>query len=209
MRERGLNNAAHWRAAQRQKGKFVSKTDALEQTGDLAELIGLILGDGNISRFPRTECLRIVINSRDTALVARTAALVEKVLKKSPHVAKRRHYHAMNITVYQSHLSARLGIPSGARAKAHLTVPLWIDQDTGFIKRFLRGLYEAEGSHNVHLPTYTHKFQFSNANPYLLQMVHQLVKQLGFHPHLSPKQVQVSRREEVQNLINLIEFRSY
>lgn len=209
MRMKRIDNFAQWRTARRNEGLLVSRDNALEMNGDLAELLGLILGDGNITKFPRTECLRIVINSKHNDLVKRCVSLVKAVFQKTPHVAQKKTSNAINVTLYQCYLSQRLGIPAGARANFRFSVPAWIDNNPDHTRRFLRGLYEAERSHSVHVPTHTFKLQFSNTNPFLLEVVFRPVKRLGFHPHRSRAQIQVSRREEVQNLIHLIQFRSY
>ncbi|MDD5152951.1 MAG: hypothetical protein PHS95_03110, partial [Candidatus Pacebacteria bacterium] len=78
-----------------------------------------------------------------------------------------------------------------------------------YIIRYLRGLYEAEGSFCVHEPTYTHKFLFANKNISMLNNVYGLMKALGFHPHRSKYQIQISRKEEVQRAIKILGFRDY
>lgn len=182
---------------------------ALERDGNLAELIGVVLGDGHIGKFPRCDSLRITANGDNTGFVDRYTQLVYGVFGKKPAVAKVKRSKAVTITIYERYISKRLGIPHGSRHDLVYAVPAWINKDKNHILRFLRGLYEAEGNYNIHLPTYTHKLQFANMNPVLLRIVFTLVQDLGFHPHLSSRQVQVSRKEEVQNLKNLIEFRRY
>lgn len=102
-----------------------------------------------------------------------------------------------------------MGIPTGAKGFLADVLPLWIKSRKAYRIRYLRGLYEAEGSYNEHAPTYTYKFQFSNTNPHLLDVVFNLMTELGFHPHRSPKQIQLSRRAEVQKAKNLLRFRCY
>lgn len=193
---------------QKRSGKLPSY-ELLEKNGDLAELIGVILGDGTITKFPRTEALRIVGTWSNQGFIRRYAELVEKVFKKMPHVAKRTYSNAGNITIYQKNIGRRLCIPVGAKGNITKVLPKWIADEEVYIIRYLRGLYEAEGSYCVHEPTYTHKFLFSNANLALLRVVYILVRKLGFHPHVSYRKVQVSRKAEVQKLKNLLQFRCY
>ena len=75
--------------------------------------------------------------------------------------------------------------------------------------RYLRGLYEAEGSHSIHLPTYTYKAHFSNRNVSILKNVFCLVSRLGFHPQRSKDAIQLSKKKEVLEFIKLINFRNY
>lgn len=181
----------------------------LRENGDLAELIGTVLGDGNIHSFPRCECLRIVGDASKMGFVFRSAKLVERVFKKKPTIAPVKASNAIIITIYEKYISDRLGIPCGSRARLRYTLPEWIRNRKEHKIRFLRGLYEAEGSLCHHAATYTHKFLFRNYNRHLLELVARLVTELGFKTTISSLQVQVSRKQEVQNLANLLEFRHY
>ena len=209
MKRRKIDNFAQWRVKAKQNGLIKSEYPALIRGGDLAELIGVTLGDGHIGHFPRCDSLRITANGDNVGFVKRYAMLVEKVFGKEPSVAKVKGSKAVIITIYERHISQRLGIPHGSRHALKYIVPAWIRDKRSNNIRFLRGLYEAEGSHNIHLPTCTYKLEFSNANLSLLDIVFSFVRKLGFHPHRSYRKVQVSRKKEVQNLKNLIEFRCY
>lgn len=208
MRKNKIDNFKGWRDAQRVAGKIPVYV-SFKKSGDLAELIGVVLGDGSITKFLRTESLRIVGSANNPGFANRYAQLVERVFGKAPHVARRTTSNAINITIYQCFISKRLGIPTGAKGDLKNVLPSWIRRREEYLVRYLRGLYEAEGSYCVHEPTYTHKFLFSNTNPALLEAVFRSLVTLGFHPHMSPKMVQISRKEEVQNLKNLLKFRCY
>lgn len=209
MRVKGIDNFRKWRDEQKRLGQIKSEYPPLTQNGDLAELIGVILGDGHIHAHARCESLRIVGNADNHGFIERYAWFVEKVFDKKPHVAKRTYSHAINITLYEKNLSERLGIPVGARKDVAYELPSWIRESREYVIRFLRGLYEAEGCLAHHEGTYTHKFQFANVNSSLLDIVFELVTSLGFHPHRSSTQIQVSRKDEVQKLANLLQFRHY
>lgn len=60
------------------------KIDSKNRDKKLFILIGMILGDGHIARFPRTERLTISLNSNNSRLVNRYASIVEKIFKKKP-----------------------------------------------------------------------------------------------------------------------------
>ena len=51
--------------------------------------------------------------------------------------------------------------------------------------------------------------EVKNFNISLEKIVYRLVKQLGFHPNLSGQKVQISRKKEVYDFIELISFRKY
>ncbi len=209
MRERRIDNFKVWRDRMKAEGRIKAAYMPLERNGDLAELIGVVLGDGHIHAHARCESLRIVGSGDNPGFAMRYASLVKAVFGKEPHVARRSNANAINITIYEKYISTRIGIPSGHRGDHAFVLPRWIARSKQNRIRFLRGLYEAEGSISHHEPTYTHKLFFSNRNGHLLQLVTKLVTDLGYVACLSGYQVQVSRKADVQKLSDLLEFRHY
>jgi len=192
-------------------GKIKTSYPSLRKNGDLAELIGVVLGDGHICVYPRSEELRLISNSNNPGFIKRYALSMEKIFKKKPYVISSRFTNSTKIGFYEKFISKRLGISSGARKNLKIVIPNWIFQSKRYMIRYLRGLYEAEGSHCIHLPTSTYKLFFSNKNQSMLNNVFTLLGKLGFHPHMSKKHysVQLSKKEEVLRAIKLMEFRKY
>ncbi len=209
MKERGIDNFKEWRDKMKAEGKIKSKYLSLKKDGDLAELIGVILGDGHIRAYPRTEELSIFSNSNNPNFVVRYSRLVKKIFSKEPASTNHSKQNCIRIRIYQKHISDRLGIPFSPRANCKIQVPSWILGNKCFIVRYLRGLYEAEGSFCVHESTYTHKALFANRNRSMLSNVYKLLKILDFHPHRGQHQIQISRKEEVYKFLKLIQFRQY
>ncbi|OGZ24372.1 MAG: hypothetical protein A2896_00935 [Candidatus Nealsonbacteria bacterium RIFCSPLOWO2_01_FULL_43_32] len=205
-----LDNFKGWRKEMKRLGKIRSRYPAFRKTGDLAELIGLVLGDGHIESFPRTESLTIACNAKNTGLIRRCKYLVEKLFEKEPYEGNTiSNKNCIRVRVYQKNISKRLGLPTGNRKNLHFRTPGWILRNQEYLKRYLRGLYEAEGSFCVHKPTCTYKLFFSNRNEFLLGNVYKGLKILGFHPHRGKCQIQVSRKKEVYRIKDLIKFRQY
>lgn len=209
MKRKKIDNFYHWREKMKKAGKIKSTYPPFDKTGDLAEFIGVILGDGHIGKFPRTESLSLFSNSNNKGFIARYSKLMQQILDKKPAIAKRGSTNCTMITIYQKNISKRLRIPSGARKNHHLPIPRWISRNKKFIIRYLRGLFEAEGSYCIHKPTSTHKLIFYNSNNSLLTNVHTLLVRFGFHVNRSGNKVQVSRKEEVEKLRKLLQYRYY
>lgn len=209
FKKKKIDNFKEWRERMKRLGIIKSNYPSFRQNGDLAELTGVILGDGNICNLPRTEELRIVSNSRNKGFIKRYTILLRKIIGKEPDVRKDKNKNCVRIRIYQKYLSKRLGIPIGARKDKNIKIPQWILESKEYLKRYLRGLYEAEGSFCVHKPTCTYKFLFSNRNKSLLLNVYRALKILGFHPHKSKYKIQISRRKEVYKVKDLIKFREY
>jgi len=210
FKRKKLDNFKEWRDRMKKIGKIPSSYPSFNKNGDLAELIGVILGDGHIESFPRTESLTIASNGSNKGFIRRYSDLVRKLFKKKPYQG----WHSggsncIRIRIYQKNISKRLRIPCGDRGGLKINTPGWIVKNKEYLKRYLRGLYEAEGSFCVHKPTCTYKFLFSNRNEYLKQNVYKALRILGFHPHEGKYQIQISRKEEVYKAKELIKFRKY
>ncbi|MCX6752025.1 MAG: hypothetical protein NTZ87_00780 [Candidatus Nomurabacteria bacterium] len=209
MKEKRIDNFKIWRDKMKMEGKIKSEYLPLEKDGDLAELIGVVLGDGHIRSYPRAEELSIFSNSNNPGFINRYSLLIEKIFNKKPTTKQHSGKNCVRIRIYQKLISERLGVPFSPRANLKIVIPRWIISDKKYIVRYLRGLYEAEGSYSVHKATYTYKVQFSNRNVSMLENVFKLVSKLGFHPHKSKYMIQLSRKKEVSEFIKLIEFRKY
>lgn len=203
MKARKIDNFKKWR------NEHAAHYAVFPKNGDLAEYIGVVLGDGNIEKFPRTERIVIVGDIKKPQFIDRYAAITERLFKKMPKIEKATASHSLRISLYQKFISARLGIPTGNKGNLHYILPSWIENDETLLIRFLRGLYEAEGSLSVHLPTCTYNFAFSNYNPFLLAIVENALRRLEFHPEVRNNAIRVRRKAEVERLKCLIKFREY
>ena len=209
MKRKKIDNFAKWREQAKKNGLIRSKYPTFIKNEDLAELIGVILGDGHIYKFPRTEELSIFSNSNNPGFIKRYSNLVHKIFNHKPAITNHGGKNCIRIRIYQKNIASRLNIPYSPRKLLHIKIPIWILKKNKFIVKYLRGLYEAEGCYCIHKPTSTYKVFFSNANISILNNVFQLVKKLGFHPHKDTLRVQISRKKEVFEFLNLIQFRKY
>ncbi|HEY4509600.1 MAG TPA: LAGLIDADG family homing endonuclease [Candidatus Paceibacterota bacterium] len=204
-----IDNFKKWRIEARKQGLIPRGYPEFKHTKDLAFLIGMVLGDGNIYVYPRTEGLRIALGTDKPKLWEYVARVVQEVFQKIPTVRKVKRSECMTVSLYEKEISRRLGVPSGDRGKMEIVLPQWILGKRAMLIACLKGLYEAEASFNVHKPTSTYKLIFYNKNDTLLDTVDYSLKKLGFHPHRSKHKVQVSRKAEVYSLKELLSFREY
>jgi len=209
MKRKKLDNFKEWREMMKTAGKIKSNYSDFKKDEYLAELMGVVLGDGNIGKFPRTERLVIASNSNNHGFINRYSNIIQRIFIKEPKQMKLKSSNCVRISLYEKFIGKRLGIPSGNRANINFKIPKWIIKENKFLIGFLRGLYEAEGSFCVHLPTSTFKMFFSNKNDSLLNSVYRGLKILGFNPHRSKYKIQLSKKDEVFAFKNLISFRNY
>lgn len=208
FRKKKIDNFKKWRDETKKAGKMPKYLPFIKSK-DLAEYIGVILGDGNISSFPRTERLIIVGNSNNIGFIQRYSLLTEKIFGKIPTVTKISGANAIRISIYQKFISKRLSIPSGNRAEYLFKIPAWILSNKDYLISLLKGLFEAEGSLSIHKETCTHNFQFKNTNQSLLKAVADSLIRLGFHPETRANSTRLRRGKEVKSLKDLIKFREY
>lgn len=81
MRERRIDNFANYRLK-----VYENRPDSyfsIPESAELAELIGVVLGDGYIGAHARTEVLRIACNYNNPGFIERYSLLVGKLLIKS------------------------------------------------------------------------------------------------------------------------------
>lgn len=207
MRKRGIDNFANYRAnllATRPESYF-----SIKESSELAELLGVVLGDGYIGAHARTEVLRIACNDNNPGFIKRYTNLVARIFDKQPSVKKRRSSNCVDIVIYQKGIAERLGLETGAKTHRPFILPEWIKSNPEYQINFLRGLFETDGCHATHLPTYTYKFIFSNVNQSLLNTVFMLLCGLGFNPTKTNKTIQLSRKAEVERAVKLVKFRQY
>jgi hypothetical protein len=203
MKARKIDNFKEWRNAHR------IHYARIPHNGDLAEYIGVVLGDGHIEKLPRTERIVISGDARKPQFIYRYAAMTESLFKKTPTIERASKSNGLRLSLYQKFISARLGISTGNKEKFPHKLPLWIEENEAFLIRFLRGLYEAEASLSIHLPTCTYNFEFTNYNPFLLKIVETALRRLEFHPEVRNNAIRVRRMAEVERLKNLLQFRRY
>lgn len=209
FKRKKIDNFKKWRDAMKMTGKIPVKYSPFKRDAMLAFLIGLILGDGHICRFPRTEKLEIALGTIRPELIELTVNVVEHVFAKRPHILYPKGTRMIKVAVYQKYISKRLRISSGDRSQLNICIPTWIRRKRENYLAYLRGLYEAEASLCVHLPTSTYNFAFHNRNTSLLKNVELLLVYLGLHPEIRADEIRLRRKNEVKYFVSLIHFRQY
>ena len=204
-----INNFANWRKQMIQEGKIIANPNPLRKNKFTAVLIGLVLGDGNIHKFPRTEKLTITLGTDKPDLIKFAEQLTEQVFSKKPVTLKHGLSKAVRITLYQKFISERMEIPNGRRRYSITGIPQWIWESKTYLISCLKGLYEAEASYCIHLPTCTYNFSFHNRNPKLLSDVSKALQNLGYHPEVRSYAIRLRRKDEVKSFKALINFRIY
>jgi len=132
----------------------VKKTQLLisKCSKELAELIGIILGDGNIwCKKGGYYYLRICGDSEKDRdyLLHYVKPLFERLFKKKMRVIKHKTYKELFLVVGNKDVVYTLnyfGLPSGDKKLNNVKIPDWIFKSDVYIKACIRGLVDTDGS---------------------------------------------------------------
>lgn len=166
--------------------------DKPQRSSELAEFIGIILGDGGISRYQIT----ITLNSEtDKEYIDFVATFVENLFGVIPGIYKDKRFKATDIVLSRKELvkfcTEELGLKIGDKVKQQVDIPDWIKNNSDFEIACVRGLVDTDGSvfthrYKVNGKQYQYKkLSFSNRSRSLLNSVYLILQNLGLHPRLT------------------------
>lgn len=200
-------NFTKWQ--RKRKKQQIIQYKELSKDENLAELIGIVLGDGNLYKHLRTENLRVICNSKDTIYIRRISSLITKIFHKSPSVIKRKNENATVVCLYQCKISKRLDLPCGNKIKNNVGIPSWIFFNEEYMIRCLKGLFETDGCFHEDKDNYTRIIEFKNNCMRLREDVYNALVSLRFHPQSGNNYIRLARTNEVYKFKELIDFRNY
>lgn len=183
--------------------------DKLTKDEELAELIGIILGDGNLYKCARTDNLRVICGLKDTNYIQHIASLIEKTFVKKPVITKRKNENAAVISIYQCNICDRLNLPAGNKIRNNVGIPAWIASKKRYMVKCLKGLFETDGCFVEDEDNYTQIIEFKNNCKKLREDVYNILVNLGYGPQLGRNYVRLAKKGEVYKFKEVIDFRNY
>jgi len=157
-----------------------------QEKKNLAYIIGVALGDGNLSNpNKRAIRLRITCDSKYPKIGTEiTQAL--KLLFPSNKVSyvHRKEKTCFDISVYSNKLDAYIPwkVGCGTKHEQQAQVPDWVLNDVDFIHPCLKGLIQTDGS--IYQDRGYMMINFTNIIKPLAKNVESMIKKLGYTPHL-------------------------
>lgn len=181
---------------------------------DLAEYVGIMLGDGGITPGQCT----ITLNSiADKDYIDFVRDLGKKLFGEEPKCFKKKDCNAIAIYYNGSFLVRyfiKIGLKIGNKVKQQVDVPDWIKQVEKYRVACLRGLMDTDGGvflhrYKVNGKTYWYrKICFSNRSVPLLHFVFKTLQELKLTPKIIDKvennKVWLYNGEEVKQYLNLV-----
>jgi hypothetical protein len=193
------NRKTKWREWWEKTGKFeyhpiINKPLPIKkpkESKELAEFVGIAMGDGGISRYQVT----ITLNRRDDREFAfYVKNLIKKLFGIEPAMYDVVKNSVVNIVVSRGKLvrfcTEELGLPLGNKIKQKFDIPSWIKTNEQFRIACVRGLVDTDGSvftheYKVGKKWYAYKkLSFSSRSDPLLNSVYEIMQSIGLHPRL-------------------------
>ena len=144
---------------------------------ELAELLGILLGDGSITHFQ----IWITLGTKEMAYAKYALLLMQKVFGGKPKMFIRRSGHK---SVYLgSTLATKWLFKEGLvrnKVLAQVDVPQWIFEKDDYMKSFLRGFFDTDGS--VYKLRYGVQISLTNYSSPLLHSLQKMLQVLGYYP---------------------------
>lgn len=175
---------------------------APRQTSMLAELLGILSGDGHVDVYQTT----VTTNSETDVEHARyVSSMLRKLFGITPRMTKRKKAKACVVTVSSKKVSDFLiskGMVFGHKIANGICMPDWVSRKATLRRAFVRGLFDTDGCVYVdkhHLRGHTYRnlgMAFSNKAEGLLRAFKLGLEELGLHPTQKTDSEVFLRREK-------------
>ena len=172
-------------------------------SGELAEFIGLILGDGHLTPTQVT----VTLGKKDE-YVPYVINLIQNLFKIKPkHIILNR---GDSVVYFGSTVVVRWLISMGLafnKTKSQVDLPAWIFSRKIFMRRALRGLLDTDGS--VYRLKFGVQISFTNESRPLLASVKKMFSKLGFRPSkISSNHIYLTRRDDLGRFFKEVGFKN-
>ena len=174
-----------------------------KNSGKLAEFMGIMFGDGHLSRYQATVTTNSETDINHAKYVQR---LSYELFNVSSTLNFKKDRRAVDITTSSINLVKWInskGMPIGNKLKNGLNIPNWILKNKSFKKAFLRGLFDTDGciyvdKHKIKGILYqNYGWVITSYSKELRSGVLKILEEIGFHPTNTEKQHSVYLRKKV------------
>ncbi|MDB5245040.1 MAG: hypothetical protein JWN90_145 [Parcubacteria group bacterium] len=180
-------------------------------TTELAEFIGIMIGDGGIS----SHQVRISLHHiDDREYCAYVVSLIMRLFGIDPAIQHRPTQSVKDIVVSRIELVRylnSLGLPQGNKVRQQIDIPAWIREDVELSRACVRGLIDTDGcvfthSYVVKGKRYSYKkIDFTSASEPLRRSVHELLLAEGMRPRFFRNTgVRLESKADVSAYFNII-----
>ena len=164
---------------------YFRKTILNKDKGLQAYVIGLALGDGNLSN-PNGKAtrLRITCDKKYPFLITKICKALEKLFPENKVSIVDRDKGCVDISIYSNHFEKLLGwkAKNGSKFVQKVNVPNWIKENNNYKINCLRGLIATDGS--IYNDRGYTMMIFTSVIPALAKDFYDMILSLEFNPHL-------------------------
>lgn len=198
-------------------GGGIKEINHPEESEELSEFYGVMLGDGNMTKIRKhgtgTYQIRIVGDSRHDKeyLKKLIKPLIEKMFNIKTNLYKVKNKNALFLTATGLRLIEFLeskGFKSGNKIKNELCIPPWIKEKPKFLRACIRGLYDTDGSVYKLTNQDSHQISFRNYNLPLMKDVRDSLISMGINCSRITKgnEITITKKEELRKFLKEIGF---
>lgn len=181
------------------------------ESSKLAEFIGIMLGDGGISKDQVKISLDMNVDKEYAVIVV---GLIQELFGKNPSVYTRKDFNVLTICLTGVNLVNYLvnkGLCVGSKMKANIGIPEWIKSDQSYSKSCIRGLVDTDGCLFIHKYRFKEKQEyryknicFVSAIPRLMADVREQLHLLGYTPKGKGVKLFLYNQHEANRYLNEI-----
>ncbi len=192
-----------WR--QRFVGEKIKKTIKIpEKNEDIAEILGIVLGDGHLERKTLTitgNCDEIEHYNYIKNKIKRTFGLDSSILKL-------KNQNAIQLKIYSVELIKFLIANSfviGDKIKNKESLPRWIFEREEFIHGALRGLFDTDGGIYQKQKKYKRAIiEFQTDSPCIRRDIFEMLKKIDFTSSKSSGNIRIQNQDEIKRFFSVI-----
>lgn len=211
-----------WKKWWEKEGKFKkhSITNSLPITkpnfsSELAEFVGIVLGDGGISKRQITITLHRVTDKKYSQYITK---LITRLFKVKVGIYKSRKYLADDLILSRTELVKycvkTLGLKEGNKVKNRVDIPDWIKNNKEYYSACLRGLIDTDGcvilhKYKVNGKSYCYKkLAFTSRSYPLLESVGNILTNLGIKHRITNDgfDIRIEAKDDVNRYLSMVGF---
>jgi intein/homing endonuclease len=169
---------------------------------DLAEFIGIMLGDGHLTKY---QASMNTGSETDMQHAKHVKKLAHKLFGIKPTIRYKKDCKAVEVAISSIGLVTWLkskGMPIGNKMST-ICVPDWVKENRSFSQKFLRGLFDTDGctfidTHIIRGKKYKNRgWTITSYSAKLRNDIVELLQSLGFSPTLRDSQLSVYMRKRI------------
>ncbi len=173
---------------------------------NIAEFFGIMLGDGHIS----SNQIIVSLGNKEIDYVEHVSNIMQKVFKMEPSVFTRQESDSggnrYKNVYFGSVAVVKWLLKEGLvhnKVKKQVDIPEWIFSKKGFMKSFLRGFFDTDGS--IYKLKFGSQISFTNYSQPLLKSLQMMLIKLGYTPsRISVNKVYLTRNKDVRRFFKEI-----